>query len=142
MGSVFSNLMSLIISRKLDIVIVGPCNSGKTTLLNVLSEGAPLETVPTVGLDVRIVKRGKLQMKCWDLGGQPQYQYEWARYTRGCDCILFVIDCYNTNMLPDARASLHRLLEDKDLATTPLLIIANKIDLEPHVSETDLIRGR
>jgi ADP-ribosylation factor-like protein 8 len=34
---------------------------------------------------------------------------------------------------------LHRLLEDKELATTPLLIVANKIDLEPHASEANLI---
>ncbi len=27
------------------------------------------------------------------------------------------------------------------LATTPILILANKIDLDPHISESDLIRG-
>ena len=39
-----------------------------------------------------------------------------------------------------ARKELHRLLEDRELATTPLLIIANKIDLDPHISEPELIR--
>ena len=29
---------------------------------------------------------------------------------------------------------------DRELATTPLLVIANKIDLDPHISEPDLIR--
>lgn len=27
-----------------------------------------------------------------------------------------------------------------ELATTPLLVLANKIDLEPHISEPELIR--
>ena len=36
---------------------------------------------------------------------------------------------------------LHRLLEDRELASTPLLVLANKIDLQPHISEPDLIRG-
>jgi ADP-ribosylation factor-like protein 8 len=30
----------------------------------------------------------------------------------------------------------------RDLATTPLLICLNKIDLEPHISEPELIRGK
>jgi ADP-ribosylation factor-like protein 8 len=43
--------------------------SGKTTLLQVLSDGTPAETAPTIGLNVKMVKRGGVQMKCWDLGG-------------------------------------------------------------------------
>ena len=39
-----------------------------------------------------------------------------------------------------ARKELHRLLEDKELASTPLLVLANKIDLQPHISEAELIR--
>ncbi|RHY15343.1 hypothetical protein DYB37_006968 [Aphanomyces astaci] len=31
-------------------------------------------------------------------------------------------------------------LENRELATTPLLVLANKIDLEPHISEPELIR--
>ena len=44
------------------------------------------------------------------------------------------------DQIPLARKELHRLLEDRELATTPLLILANKIDLEPHISEPELIR--
>jgi ADP-ribosylation factor-like protein 8 len=29
---------------------------------------------------------------------------------------------------------------NSELATTPLLVLANKIDLEPHISEPELIR--
>ena len=32
------------------------------------------------------------------------------------------------------------MLEDRELATTPLLVCANKIDLTPHISEPELIR--
>jgi ADP-ribosylation factor-like protein 8 len=45
-------------------------------------------------------------------------------------------------LLPDAKMELHRLLEDKELAKTAVLIVANKIDLEPHASEPLLIRGK
>lgn len=32
------------------------------------------------------------------------------------------------------------MLEDRELATTPLLVLANKVDLHPHISEPELIR--
>ena len=49
-----------------------PPGSGKTTLLNVLSMGEPLETVPTIGLNVKRVKRGGVNMKCWCVQGPAQ----------------------------------------------------------------------
>ena len=66
--------------------------SGKTTLLNVMAMGHPVETCPTIGLNVKLVKKGGVQMKCWDIGGQAQYRSEWGRYTRGCDVIIYVVD--------------------------------------------------
>src|SRR5690242_16854971 len=128
-------LRRLFLSKKLEVVIVGLGNSGKTTLLHVLSDGVPIETVPTVGLNVRMIKKGGVQMKCWDLAGGEQYRDEWGRFTKGCDVIIFVVDANAMHLLPEAKKELHRLLEDKELARTALLIVANKIDLEPHASE-------
>ena len=71
--------------------------------------------------------------KCWDIGGQAQYRSEWGRYIRGCDVIMYVVDANARQQVPQARIELHRLLEDRELATTPLLVLANKIDLEPHM---------
>ena len=122
--------------------MVGLGNSGKTTLLNVLSEGTPMETVPTVGLNVRMIKKGGVNMKCWDLAGGEQYRNEWGRFTKGCDVIIFVVDANAMYLLPEAKKELHRLLEDRELAKTAILIVANKIDLEPHASEPVLIRGK
>ena len=72
MGALWAKLMSAFYSKKLEIVLVGLENSGKTTLLSVLSEGHPVETCPTIGLNVKLVKRGGVTMKCWDIGGQAQ----------------------------------------------------------------------
>ena len=66
---------------------------------------------------------------------------EWGRYTKGSDAILFVIDANALHLFPDAKQELHRLLEDKSLSTTPILIVANKIDLEPHATESVLVKG-
>mmetsp|Transcript_4850 Transcript_4850/g.7381 ORF Transcript_4850/g.7381 Transcript_4850/m.7381 type:complete len:183 (+) Transcript_4850:83-631(+) len=140
MGNVFRKLLNVLFTKKLEVVLVGLENSGKTTLLQVLSDGTPVETAPTIGLNVKMVKRGGVQMKCWDLGGQSQYRAEWGRYTRGCNVIIFVVDAHAMEILPDVKIELHRLLEDRELTSTPLLVVANKIDLEPHATEPQLIK--
>lgn len=134
-------MLNTFFTKKLEVVLVGLENSGKTTLLQVLSKDAPVETAPTIGLNVKMVKRGGVQMKCWDLGGQTQYRSEWGRYTRGCNVILFVVDTHSIHTLPDVKIELHRLLEDRELQTTPLLVVANKVDLSPHASESELIKA-
>lgn len=141
MGGFFSRLLASFYSKKLEVVLVGLENSGKTTLLNVLANGPVSEgTVPTIGLNVKIVKKGGITMKCWDIGGQAAYRSEWGRYTRGCDVIIFVVDAFDISKISTARKELHRLLEIRELATIPVLCLANKIDLEPHITEHDLIR--
>jgi len=140
MGALMAKMLDAFYAKKLEVVLVGLENSGKTTLLNVLAAGRPVETCPTIGLNVKLVRKGGVQMKCWDIGGQAQYRSEWGRYTRGCDVIIYVVDAHAMDAIPLARKELHRLLEDRELATTPVLVIANKIDLDPHISEPDLIR--
>ena len=51
-----------------------------------------------------------------------------------------MVDANAFGSIPLAKQELHRLLEDRELATTPLLVCANKIDLTPHISEPELIR--
>ena len=114
-------------------------HSGKTTLLSVLAHGQSVETVPTIGLNVKVFKKGKVNMKCWDIGGQEQYRGEWSRYTKGCDVVLFVVDAAAPQKLPTAKKELHKLLDDGSIGSTPLLVLANKIDITPHVGESELI---
>ena len=78
-----------------------------------LANGAAVQTAPTIGLNVKMIKRGGVQMKCWDLGGQSQYRSEWGRYTRGCNVIVFVVDTSDMSKLPTAKTELHQLLEDR-----------------------------
>ena len=69
MGSLVSRMMNMLYTRKMDVVLVGLASAGKSTLLGVISEGAAVaETSPTIAMNVKIVKKGGVQMKCWDLG--------------------------------------------------------------------------
>jgi Arf/Sar family protein len=97
--------------------------------------------VPTVGLNVQIFKRSGVTCKVWDMGGQAAYRSEWSRYARGCGVIVVIVDTQQPDDVPVVKRELHQLLEDRELATTPLLVLANKTDLGPKVSEQEVITG-
>lgn len=118
--------------------------SGKTTFANALSfapSTSSLDTVPTVGLNVQVFRRQGVVCKVWDMGGQAAYRAEWARYARGCGVICVLVDTTRPEDLPQVKRELIQLLEDRELATTPLLILANKVDLGPQITEQELITG-
>lgn len=142
MGAVLAKLRDLLFTKKIEICVVGLENSGKSTFCNYLALGAnDIQEPPTIGLNVKIMKRGGVTCKVWDIGGQQKYRPEWSRYARGCNVIAFVCDTQCPNLLPVCKKELHQLLEDRELSNLPLLILANKIDLGPKISEKELIEG-
>lgn len=63
MGQLMVRLTRLFATRKLEIVMVGLENSGKTTLLNLISMGRNTDTTPTVGLQIKSFRHGGVAMK-------------------------------------------------------------------------------
>ncbi|CAD2213000.1 Arf/Sar family, other [Angomonas deanei] len=141
MGSFFAKLRRLFEDdRKLELCLVGLENSGKTTLLNVLALGHSVETYPTIGLNVKMLKKEGVQIKAWDLGGQERFRTEWGRYTQGCDCLIYCIDAADYARAQTAGRELQKLLSDPTLYGLPILVCLNKIDLEPHMSKEECIK--
>lgn len=63
MGALFSKLWELFNGKQLEILMVGLSNSGKTTLLNVICDNEPGSSLPTIGVNMRHVKKGNVTMK-------------------------------------------------------------------------------
>ena len=57
MGGLFSKLYEYLFSKKLEICLIGLENTGKTTFVNVLM-GVHKQNLPTIGLNVKQVKKG------------------------------------------------------------------------------------
>lgn len=142
MGGLISALLEKLFSKNLDLVLIGLNNSGKTTFCECLKLGAmpSIQTAPTIGLNISTVSKNGVKLKMWDLGGTQQFRKEWPKYTRECDVIVFVVDIADHYTFPIARKELHVLLEDKRLNKKPILILANKIDLEPNIDEHRIIK--
>ena len=87
------------------------------------------------------VKKGHVNIKCWDLGGQPKFRSMWERYCRDVNALIFVVDSADKEALPVAKEELHALLEKEALAHIPLLVLGNKSDLSEKMSVDELIEG-
>ncbi|BFZ58324.1 ADP-ribosylation factor-like protein 8 [Savitreella phatthalungensis] len=125
----------------MELTLVGLQNSGKSTLLHVMAHGQFTEdTIPTVGFNMRKVVKGRVTMKCWDLGGQPRFRSMWERYCRNVTAIVFVVDSADKAKLPTAATELHALVTKDTLKGIPLLVLANKNDLQDHLSVDDIIQ--
>lgn len=123
----------------MQIALVGLQNAGKTSLVNVLTTGSFHEDmIPTVGFNMRKVTKGGVSIKLWDLGGQTRFRSMWERYCRGVEAIVFVVDAADGEGVEHARDELHELVSRPSLQGIPLLVLANKNDLDGALSASAL----
>jgi GTPase SAR1 family protein len=57
MGELFSKFYQKLFTKKLELCLVGLENTGKTTFVDNLI-GKPKKPIPTIGLNVKYVKKG------------------------------------------------------------------------------------
>jgi len=132
-------IKSLFWKKDLVISVVGLQNAGKTTLMNAMSGDADMDTMPTVGFNLRHMKKGGVNLNIWDLGGQKQFRESWETYCRGSDVIIFIVDSADFPNIDLARVELQQLLAWPSLESIPLLVLGNKNDLEHALTEEQLI---
>jgi len=124
----------------MELTLVGLQNSGKTTLVNVISAGDFQEDmIPTVGFNMKKVTKGNVTIKLWDIGGQPRFRGMWERYCRGVNAIVYVVDSADREKFEASKKELHDLLSKPPLSQIPLLVLANKNDLAEAVELNSII---
>jgi len=132
-------------------LIIGLDNAGKTTTLEKVKETytgeqalPPERIVPTIGLNIGRVERGRTVSIFWDLGGQAALRALWGKYYDEAHGLLYVVDSEDVERLPESRRVLHEVVRDAALRDAPVLVFANKQDtaharpLEEIEAELDL----
>ncbi|EGG22472.1 ARF-like protein [Cavenderia fasciculata] len=115
----------------MELTLVGLQGSGKTTLVNVFSNGSfTTDMIPTIGFNMKKVTKGNVTIKLWDIGGQPRFRGMWERYCRGVNAILYVVDAADPEKFEQSKQALHDLINKPPLSKIPLLVVGNKNDLE------------
>ena len=148
MGNLFDKLKYFFSNKKMEIVIVGLENSGKSTLASQLSLNKVIKTGPTIGLDIRSFQKGNVMLNMWDLGGQG-FVNKFNIEVNGLNTLwelmllfLLLIQLMFFNQkdrIKTAKFELHRMFDNSNLKGIPLLVIGNKIDLVGHFNEEQIV---
>lgn len=120
--------------KKLDkdpnILILGLDNAGKTTLLHNLTQEKVSSTEPTKGVNIKSIIQEGFTINVWDIGGQKDLRQYWSAYYEDADAILFVVDSADEQRITECNDQLKELLKEEQLKKVPLLVYANKSDLQ------------
>jgi ADP-ribosylation factor related protein 1 len=119
------------------VLILGVDKAGKTNVLERLKTVFtpvvgldPGKILPTVGLNVGRLDAAGQSFVFWDLGGQSGLRSIWDKYYEESHAVVFVVDAASRNRFQESKAALEGVLDHRQLVGAPLLVMANKQDLE------------
>ena len=118
------------------ILFLGLDNAGKTTLLFKIKDDEFKDTVPTVGLNVEQITYKDMTLTLWDVGGQARKL--WKHYYDKVDGVIMVIDSSDVDRMKIVKDELSKIVVEPGLETVPILILANKQDLESALSKDEI----
>ncbi|XP_041737815.1 ADP-ribosylation factor-like protein 4D [Coregonus clupeaformis] len=130
--------------QSLHVVVIGLDSAGKTSLLYRLKLREFVETIPTKGFNTERIKvavgssRAATTFQVWDVGGQEKLRPLWKSYTRRTDGLVFVVDAAETERIEEAKVELHRISRSAENQGVPVLVLANKQDLDSAVSAVEV----
>jgi small GTP-binding protein len=115
------------------VVLLGDSRVGKTSLITRKAHGEPqLDTKATVGCQCNdlclVVGKRQVNIQVWDTAGQEMYRALVPVYLRGTHAAILVYDTTDKDSF-QSLPEWWSLLDETISPTTPLFVVANKIDL-------------
>lgn len=114
------------------ILMLGLDGSGKTTILYRMKNNELIATKPTIGFNVETVHLKTLNVTytLWDVGGQDKLRGLWQHYFMTAEALIFVVDSCDEERFIMAAHELWSILDDRAMHGVPILVFANKQDME------------
>ncbi|MFX1254345.1 MAG: ADP-ribosylation factor family protein [Promethearchaeota archaeon] len=131
-----SRLRRTIAKKQLTVKVswVGLDHAGKTTIIRRLTSNEFNDAVDqrTLGMNVDEIRTGNVKMVTWDIGGQETFRDSlWLSYMEGSMGVVFVVDSADYKRFPETKREIWKyVIENKRITNIPILILANKQDLE------------
>lgn len=127
------------------VLLLGLDNAGKSTLLYKLKHNARVQTSPTVGFNVETMEarknRENIALTVWDVGGQRPMRQHWQSYHQDTAAVVFVVDSSDRSRLNEAKKELETTLGCEHLRGRPLIVLANKQDVDNAMTVSDVKDG-
>ncbi|XP_048359788.1 ADP-ribosylation factor-like protein 9 isoform X3 [Sphaerodactylus townsendi] len=119
------------------ILVLGLDGAGKTSILHSLTANqVKHSTAPTEGFNAVCVSTEDSKMEFLEIGGSESLRSYWKMYLSRVLLLIFVVDSADHKRLPVAKKLLHQLVQSD--STLPVMILANKQDLEGAYCITDI----
>merc|ERR1719201_1410231 len=106
-----------------------------------LKNGRLGTNLPTLFPNCEELVIGKIKFRTFDLGGHETARRIWKDYYASVDAIVFIVDAADRTRFQEAQEELMRVLDDPTLATVPIAVLGNKIDIPVAASEQELRSG-
>ncbi|EFN69539.1 ADP-ribosylation factor-like protein 13B [Camponotus floridanus] len=123
------------------LLIVGLDNAGKSLILNHISGDPDRNVLPTMGFRTVSLKHNSYSVKIYDLGGSSQIRALWPKYYNDIHGLIYVVDASDISRLAENKVVFNELITHEHISTKPLLLLANKQDLNGAIDELDLVEN-
>lgn len=115
--------------RRIRIVILGPDNAGKTSLLEAYMERDITKINPTYGYQIvtahEEINNQTYTLEILDIGGQNSIRAYWDTYYSGADGVLFVYDTHGTE---EYKKIIEKTISHPTLRDAEFICASNKSD--------------
>uniref|UniRef100_A0A8D0BG96 ARF like GTPase 9 n=1 Tax=Salvator merianae TaxID=96440 RepID=A0A8D0BG96_SALMN len=119
------------------ILVLGLDGAGKTSVLHALATNkVKRSTAPTEGINAVCISTEEAKMEFLEIGGTESLRGYWKMYLPRVLLLIYVVDSADHKRLPVAKKLLHQLIQSN--STLPVMILANKQDLEGAFCITDI----
>ena len=135
----FKDLLRRVFRTDKKVVLCGLDSSGKTTMVTFLQSGTFIEHTPTMGKELSTMEVQGVRIDLMDMGGQTDFRDLWLGEASEAECIIFMIDAYARERFSEARDELWKLADV--FKKKPLIVLANKYDLQPVASMGEIIEA-
>ena len=123
--------MNFFKKKEFKIVFLGLDETGKSSLLFQLKMGSGTAiSSPTIGFFLECIEYKGYKFFIWDVGGQDKMRVLWKHYFPSVDAFCFIVDSNNRDNIEDSAKEMKEIIEDEATKNKPILIIANKQDLD------------
>ncbi|XP_035269649.1 ADP-ribosylation factor-like protein 13B isoform X2 [Anguilla anguilla] len=119
--------------------MLGLDNAGKTATVRIIKGENPEYVLPTVGFSPVDLKKGQVDLSIFDLGGTESIRDIWRHYFSESHGVIFVVDSSDVQRMQETRKVLAKVLGHPRVAGKPVLLLANKQDLNGALREVDII---
>ncbi|XP_076239465.1 uncharacterized protein LOC143182388 [Calliopsis andreniformis] len=146
MGNCIRNLLGRLRKKRCSektiiLLIVGLDNAGKTSVLNRISGDSDRNVLPTIGFRTVSLRYKSYVVKIYDIGGSSQIRSLWPKYYSGIHGVIYVVDASDISRLTENKVVFGELISHEHISGKPLLLLANKQDVNGAIDELDLVEN-